>query len=167
MRFYYQPIDDSPGRRRFSLAVSDEEYARDAPKFVSQGGTVADGSGFIYVKSDVPGNQAVIAGVLRWLGRQAGQPLPPRYRAAPPSQIELPDETLFTPQTGPVTNPDRQALFDPLPGGMGLVARLDQIRTNVIGLNLLQTQTAVRDLTIILYRLLRRLRQREGESPDD
>lgn len=164
MRFYYQPTEEEPGRRRFSLAVADRDFAREAPRTISAGGTLADGSGVLFVDEEVAGNAAVIAGILRWLApRSPGSPLPPRYRAAPPSQIELPDLTLFT----PLANVERQAVFDPLSGGQGLVARLDQIRTSVQGSTLAQTQTAVRDLAIILYRVLRRLRQREGASPDD
>lgn len=163
MRFYYQPVEEAPGRRRFSLAVSDRDYVREAPRTQSQGGTLADGSGFVYVDEEVDGNRAVIAGVLRWLGRAAGQPLPPRYRAAPPGQIELPNLMLWTPGT----NPERQSLFDTLANGSGLVEKLGQIRDNVVGSTLAQTQAAVRDLAVIVYRVLRRLRQREGEGPGD
>jgi len=97
--------------------------------------------------------------------RRPGQPPPPRWRVAPPGQLERPDATLWTPEA----STERQALFTAMPTGnmLGMVARLVQIRDNVVGATLAQTQAAVRDLAIVQLRTLRRLRQRDHGGADD
>ncbi len=56
----------------------------------------------------------------------------------------------------PAQNPEKKDVADNLATA---IARLEQIRDNVVGSTLAQTQAAVRDEAVILLRALRRLAQ--------
>ena len=129
------------------------------------------GKGKIVIDDDVLANRAKIYMLLRSLATptrpRPGGPRPPRgwqvrLTPAPPVLLNSAGNVVTFDR-----NPERESLFAALPSGPGMVNRLEQIRDNVVGLNLAQTQAALRDLAIINLRLLRVLRQVKAGEPGD
>ena len=160
MRIFYLPTPEvlSPPRHRVTLCVWDKEAGTVDTRTVSQGGTLADGTLSVRV-DETAATLPTLADLARTLAlsQRAGQPPPPRYRVVPPSQLELPSGTLW-----PIApDPERQALFDPLPGSVGMVSFLDNVISD------LTAAPREKQFARILRRLVRRLRQREGGQADD
>lgn len=160
MRVYYLPNPEAPNRHRILAAVWERNYADFDDSTMVAGRLVLEVD-----ESDANLPELLAFARAFQAVARPGQPPPPRWRVAPPDQLERPNATLWTPEA----NAERQALFAAMPtgNGSGMVVRLAQIRDGVVGSTLAQTQAAVRDLAIIQLRLLRRLRQREHGTADD
>ena len=160
MRIYYLPNPEAPNRHRIIQRVWERDYATFDDSTLVGGRLVLEIDETDANLPELLAFERAFAAV-----RRPGQPAPPRWRVAPPNQLERPDATLWTPEA----SQERSALFAAMPTGnmLGMVARLVQIRDNVVGATLAQTQAAVRDLAIVQLRTLRRLRQRDHGGADD
>ena len=151
MRVYYLTASEAPNRHRILAAVWERDYvAFDASVLAPHQIIVVD-------EADVNLPELRALAKTLALTPRPGQPPPPRWRAAPPNQLERPDGSLWP----PVANPERTALFQPLPGPIGMIAFLDAIIGDAL------TTPREKQLARLVRRLVRRLRQREHGAADD